>query len=174
MPTYLLSSIAKVSQCFFRLFFVISDAALRPGCVRLSRSLCKCATAFGCRELEASGCSGRASLETLGLVYEHEFVILLRAQTAGFGNLCTLQSRVPLLTARLAWPTTPTPRASVQCSKPGSRERSGTAIKMFLGCSRSRSASVADQLDRPLAPLGLVSLTELSPMLVPCESLVVV
>ena len=52
-------------------------------------------------------------------------------------------------------------------SKPGSRARSGTAIKMFLGCSRSRSASVADQLDRPPAPLDLVSRTELSPMLVP-------
>ena len=60
-----------------------------------------------------------------------------------------------------------TTRASVSHSKPGSRARSGTSIKMFLGCSRSRSASVADQLDRPPAPLDLVSRTELSPMLVP-------
>ena len=55
----------------------------------------------------------------------------------------------------------------MSCSKPGSRARSGTSIKMFLGCSRSRSASVAGQLDRPPAPLGHVSRTELSPMLVP-------
>ena len=35
----ILSSIAKVSQCFVRFCCVISDAALRPGYVRLSRSL---------------------------------------------------------------------------------------------------------------------------------------
>ena len=34
-------------------FFVNSDAALWPAYVRLSRSLCKCATAFRCRELVA-------------------------------------------------------------------------------------------------------------------------
>ena len=29
---------------------------------------------------------GRAALETLGLVHEHEFVMILRAKSAGFGN----------------------------------------------------------------------------------------
>ena len=38
----------------FASFFVNSDATLRSAYVRLSRSLCKCATAFRCRELEAS------------------------------------------------------------------------------------------------------------------------
>ena len=31
--------------------------------------------------------SGRAGLETLGLVHEHKFVIILRAKSAGFSNL---------------------------------------------------------------------------------------
>ena len=52
-------------------------------------------------------------------------------------------------------------------SKPGSRARSRTSIELFLTCLGQRTASVADQLDRPPAPLDLVSRTELSPMLVP-------
>ena len=32
-------------------------------------------------------CHARAGLETLGLVHEHEFVIILRAKSAGFSNL---------------------------------------------------------------------------------------
>ena len=52
-PTEFLSSSRNFSRCFFCFFFVNSDAALWPAYVRLSRSLCKCATAFRCRELVA-------------------------------------------------------------------------------------------------------------------------
>ena len=52
-------------------------------------------------------------------------------------------------------------------SKPGSRASSRTSIELFLTCLGQRAASVADQLDRPPAPLDLVSRTESSPMLVP-------
>ena len=127
----------------------------------------------GCWRALAKGRAG--CLETLGLVHEHEFhdefVIILREKLAGFGNLgyTRIGSISADCSARLACDIDAEEgRATVPHSKPGSRARSGTAIKMFLGCSRSRSsASVADQLDRPPALLDLVSLTELSPMLVP-------
>ena len=109
----------------------------------------------------------RAGLEMLGLVHEHEFVIILRAKSAGLSNLrCTrIESTSADFSARLVCDIDAEEERVTQ--QAGSRARSGTAIKMFLGCSRSRSASVADQLDRPPAPLDLVSLTEFSPMLVP-------
>ena len=55
----------------------------------------------------------------------------------------------------------------MHCSKPGSRASSRTSTGLFLTCLGQRIASVADQLDRPPAPLDLVSRMELSPMLVP-------
>ena len=46
----------------------------------------------------------RAALETLGLVHEHEFVITLRAKSAGFGNLryTRIESTSADCSARLA------------------------------------------------------------------------
>ena len=56
----------------------------------------------------------------------------------------------------------------MHCSKSGSRASSRTSIELFLTCLGQRTAPVADQLDRPPAPLDLVSRTaESSPMLVP-------
>ena len=46
----------------------------------------------------------RAALETLGLVHEHEFVIILRAKSAGFSNLRStrIESTSADCSARLA------------------------------------------------------------------------
>ena len=50
------------------------------------------------------GDSGRAGLETLGLVHEHKFVIILRAKSAGFSNLryTRIESTSADCSARLA------------------------------------------------------------------------
>ena len=77
-------------------------------------------------------------------------------------------TRVPLLAARLDRPTASTPRRGRHFQRPGSRARSPTSKKMLRGCSRARSASAADQPDRPPGPLDFVrSLTELSSTLMP-------
>ena len=94
-------------------------------------------------------------------------VINLRAKSGGFYDLryTRIESTSADCSTRLACDIdTEGVRVTQQA---GIRARSKTSIELFRTCLGQRAASVADQLDRPPAPLDLVSLTELSPMLVP-------
>ena len=137
----------------FASFFVNSDAALWPAYVRLSSSLCKCATAFCCRELV------RCAIAKVTLALMSPCRCQSSASSCSFPN--PLQQPFPSLTALVFRPhipyrpgdvvfsMPPTIRES-SSSKPNAQYRRelGRAPRLHLRQLRAVAAAGAEELGR--------------------------